>query len=222
MRSGRYWPEPRPVFLGFLLHGGAGPATCRPHRNDMPMNVLDAIRDRRSVKEYSDAPVDSDTLSSLLELAVLAPNHRMTEPWGFLVLGPEARRAYGEIKGDRRASKVEDPQVGETIRRRTIDETTALPALVAFTQEVNDDPEVREEDFASVYMGIQNVLLAATGMGLGSHVKTGAILADPRTRSALGVGSDERIVALVQLGVPASIPAAKARRSAAENTRWLP
>lgn len=186
------------------------------------MNVVDAIRDRRSVKEYSSEPVDPETLVSLLELAVLAPNHRMTEPWGFLVLGPEARRAYGEIKGGRRARKVEDPEVAEAILRKTVEETVALPAMVAFTQRLDDDEEIREEDFASVYMGIQNVLLAAMEVGLGAHVKTGAVLEDPATRAAFGVGSRERVVALVQLGEPAAIPKPKPRRSATELTRWLP
>lgn len=186
------------------------------------MNLVDAIRNRRSVKEYSDEPVDRETLVSLLELAVLAPNHRMTEPWGFIVLGPEARRAYGQIKGGRRARKVDDPDVAETIRRKTIEETVALPALVAFTQRLSDDPEIREEDFASVYMGIQNVLLASMEFGLGAHVKTGAVLEDPVTRAAFGVGPDERVVALVQLGTPLSTPRPKPRRRATEHTRWLP
>jgi nitroreductase len=186
------------------------------------MNVIDAIRERRSVKEYSDEPVDRETLTALLELAVLAPNHRMTAPWGFLVLGPEARRAYGEVKGGRRARKVDDPDVAETILRKTIEEAVALPALVAVTQRLDDDAEIREEDFASVYMGIQNVLLAAMELGLGAHVKTGAVLDDPATRAAFGVGPDDRVVALVQLGTPAAIPKPKPRRSAAEVTRWLP
>ncbi len=186
------------------------------------MDIADAIRTRRSVKEFVQHAVEQETLTSLLELAVLAPNHRMTEPWGFVVLGPEARRAFGEIKGERRARPVEDPQVAETVRRNTVESMESLPALVAFTQRLDEDPAVREEDFAAVYMGIQNFLLGALAMGLGTHVKTGSILDDPATRTALGIRAGERVIALVHVGTPALVPDPKPRSSAEQRVRWLP
>ena len=188
----------------------------------MSISVIEAIRARRSVKAFVDRPVDQGTLESLLELAVLAPNHRMTEPWGFVILGPEARRAYGEIKGERRAHAVEDAEVAETVRRNTVESIESLPAMVAFTQRLDEDPEVREEDFAAVYMGVQNFLLGALAMGLGTHVKTGAILDEPATRKVLGLEKGERAVALVRVGTPASVPSPKRRERAAERVRRLP
>ncbi len=186
------------------------------------MNVREAVRRRRSVKRFTSRAVSRDEIEGLLELAVLAPNHRMTQPWGFWVLGPETRRAYGRIKGERRAGKVEDPKAAEAVRRKTEVEMESLPALVAFTQRLDEDPEVREEDFATVYMGMQSFLLGAMAVGLGTHVKTGRILDEPETRRALGVEDDERIVALVHLGEPEDIPDSKPRVPAAERTRWLP
>lgn len=188
----------------------------------MSINVIEAIRTRRSVKQYRDDPIDPETIQSLLELAVLAPNHRMTEPCRFIVMGPEARRAYGTVKGDRRAVVVEDPKAAEAVRRKTVDTLEALPAMVAFVQRLAKDPEVREEDFATVYMGIQNFLLGAMALAIGTHVKTGAVLEDPRTREALGIADHERLVALVQLGAPAIVPDPKPRQGAVERTRWLP
>ncbi|UCF19649.1 MAG: nitroreductase family protein [Gemmatimonadota bacterium] len=69
------------------------------------MHLHDAIHARRSVKRYTDAPVARETIEHLLETVVHAPNHRMTQPWRFYVLGPEARRAYGETLGARKAKR---------------------------------------------------------------------------------------------------------------------
>jgi nitroreductase len=94
--------------------------------------------------------------------------------------------------------------------------------MVAVTQRLADDPEIREEDFAATFMAIQNLCLAAAARGLGTHIKTGAVLGDAPLREALGVGEGERIVAVVQLGEPEEVPAPKAREPAEAKTRWLP
>ncbi len=186
------------------------------------MNVTDAVRRRRSIKTFTDRSLEREELEELLELVVLAPNHRMTEPWRFVVLGPEAKRRWGEIKGETRAGRVDDVQAAELVRRKTIESMSSLPGLVAVVQLLANDPEIREEDYATVYMGIQNLLLAAVERGLGTHVKTGAELEGAALRSALGVAEGERVVALVQIGEPAELPAEKPRAPAAARTNWLP
>jgi len=59
------------------------------------MRATDAIRTRRSIKRYTDRALTRDEIESLLDAAALAPNHRLTQPWRFYVLGPNAREAYG-------------------------------------------------------------------------------------------------------------------------------
>lgn len=185
------------------------------------MDVRTAILERRTVKQYAPRPVPRGTLEELLELVVWAPNHRMTEPWRFLVLGPEARQRYGEILGRIRAGKVSDGEAAEAVRKKSVDHAVATPATVAFVQGVADDPEVREEDYAAIFMGIQNLLLGATARGLVGQLKTGRVLEDPGLRSILGAEERDRIVALVHLGEPAAAPAEKPRIPASERVRWL-
>jgi nitroreductase len=98
----------------------------------------------------------------------------------------------------------------------------AVPAIVAFVQRLSPDPEVREEDFAAVYMAIQNFLIGAAGAGLGTHVRTGKTLDSPETRSAFGVAEGDRVVALVELGWVTEPPPEKKRTPASERTRWIP
>lgn len=185
------------------------------------MNVIEAINSRRSVKKFSDRPVSKNEIEALLDVAVMAPNHRMTQPWRFIVLGPVARRKFGAVLGGRKARKVEDPAAAAALRDKVAEEHAALPAMIAVAMFLDPNPETREEDYAATWMAIQNIVLAAPEMGMGSHIKTGAVMDDPATREALGVDGDTRIIATIHLGVPAELPPPKARVSAVERTRWL-
>lgn len=78
-----------------------------------------------------------------------------------------------------------------------------IPAEVAVTMRLNEDPENREEDYAATMMAVQNLHLSALEMGRGTRVHTSAVMGDSRTCAAVGVGDFERIVALVQVGQPA-------------------
>lgn len=183
------------------------------------MEVVDAIRARRSVKEFSPREITDEELERLLEVATLGPNHRMTEPWRFYVLGPRARAAFGEALGARKAKRVEDPAAAAAVRDKVARRHESLPALVAVAMVQNDDPEIREEDYAAVFMGIENLALAAVDAGLGTHLKTGAVMDDPAARAAVDVADDARIVALVEIGEPAAMPPQRSRTSSAELTR---
>jgi len=185
------------------------------------VSVSEAIRTRRSIKSFTDRPVARDALASLLDLAVLAPNHRMTEPWSFLVLGAVAKRAYGVALGRRKAAKVTDETAAAAVREKVLRERMAVPCMVAVTMRLDANPEVREEDYASCFMAIQNLCLAAVERGLGTHVKTGAVLQEPDLRAAWGVDDGARVVAVVYVGEPAEQPSSRERRPAADCTRWL-
>ncbi len=186
------------------------------------MNVIEAIEARRSIKRFTDEAVAPGAVERLLAAAVLAPNHRLTQPWRFLVLGPVARAEYGRVAADRKASTVADPAAAEAVRRKVVGEYAAVPAMLGVALRPAEQPEVREEDFAATFMAVENLCLAALELGLGTHLRTGAVLADVRVRAALQLPEDERLVVIVQLGHPAEQPAAKARVPAAALTRWLP
>lgn len=186
------------------------------------MNLLDAIASRRSIKSFTNRPVTREEIEQLLSAVTQAPNHRMTEPWRFYVLGPEARRAYGVALGNRKAKRVEDPAAARDVVEKVADSHEELPAMLAVAITQHENPEIREEDYATAYMGIQNLSLAACAMGLGAHIKTGAIMDDPAARAAVGMPEGERIVAIVNVGEPQSVPEAKPRHAADEFTTWVP
>ena len=184
------------------------------------MRLSDAITQRRSIKKFLDRPVAREDIEALLDAAVQAPNHHLTQPWRFHVLGPAARRRYGLALGDRKARKLTDPEQAASVREKTAAEHEAFPVLIAVAMTVHESPETREEDYAAVMQAVAYLMLAAVERGLGTHMRTGAVLEDPAARAAIGAREGERIVALLSVGVPAEVPSPKARQGSAALTTW--
>ena len=158
----------------------------------------------------------------MLDAAVAAPNHRLTQPWRFYVLGPEARRAYGLALGNRKARKIEEAAAADVMRNKVADEHMALPLMIAVAVVEDANPEIRDEDLSATMMAIQNISIAAVALGLGTHIKTGAVMQDPVACAAVGVGAGQRIVAMINVGEPTHVPPARERQAATSLTTWLP
>jgi nitroreductase len=158
------------------------------------VDVDQAIRARRTSKQFGAEPVDDPTLRELLELALHAPNHRLTQPWRFRVLGPETRRRLDECCGEKEAMK---------LRR--------APTLVLATASLSGDPRTDEEDLAAVATSVYAVLLGATARGLASYWRTPGAFAEEGPRAILGLEPSEKIVALIHLGPKVSEPPRKDR-----------
>lgn len=188
----------------------------------MTINAIDAINGRRSIRQFTARVPSRDEVETILAAAVQAPNHRLTQPWRFFVLGAAARYAYGLALGNRKAKKIEDADAAERMRRTVAEEHAALPLMIAVAMTEDANLEIREEDFAATMMGVQNLSIAAVSLGLGTHMKTGAIMQDPAARSAAGVPDGVRIVMVLNVGEPAAVPPAKERRTAASSTIWMP
>jgi nitroreductase len=169
------------------------------------MDVDEAIRLRRTHKQYGPAPVDDATLGELLELARWAPNHHLTQPARFRILGPETRARLEQVCGEKEAAK---------LRR--------APTLVLATAVLSGDPRTDEEDLHSAACAVYAVLLGATARGLASYWRTPEALEQQDARGVLELDPAERIVGLVHLGPPASEPPTKERSPLADVVRTLP
>ena len=147
------------------------------------MELADLIRSRRTHKAYDGRPVDRATLDELFDLARWAPNHNLTNPWRFRVLGPVALERLKQASGPESAPKLD-----------------RAPTLVVASALQSGDPVCDEEDFAAAAAAVYIVLLAAHARGLGGYWRTPAILREPAGRAACGVGEDERVLGLLHLG----------------------
>jgi nitroreductase len=152
------------------------------------MDVETAIRTRRTHKAYGGEPVDPGTLRELVELASWAPNHNLTNPWRFRVLGPQAT---ARLKA---ASEELKPGSGAKLDR--------APTLIAVSSTITGDPVQDAEDRDATAIAAYLVLLGAHARGLAGYWRTPAVLREAAGRAALGVGDDEQVVGLLHLGPP--------------------
>jgi nitroreductase len=187
------------------------------------MTLSESIESRRSIKRFTERPVTREQIETMLSAATQGPNHRLTQPWRFYVLGPQARYAYGLALGDRKARKLEDLNAARTMRETVANEHRALPGMIAVAVVTNNDnPEIAEEDYAATMMGIESLMLTAVELGLGTAIKTGAVMQDPAARAAAGARDGERIIAIINVGEPAEVPPPKKREPASSFTTWMP
>lgn len=147
------------------------------------MELETAIRTRRTHKAFGPDPVPDDVLDELLELARWAPNHHVTNPWRFRIVGPHARAALKRAAGPDGAAKLD-----------------RAPTLVVATCVRSEDPVTDEEDLCATACAVYAVLLAAHARGFAGYWRTPGVLRTPAGRAAVGIGEDERFVALIHLG----------------------
>jgi nitroreductase len=152
------------------------------------VDVEKAIRTRRTHKAYGPAPVEPAVLRELLELARWAPNHHLTNPWRFRVLGPRTREALMEL--------ADSQAPGSAVKLRR------APTLVAVSALTTGDAAQDREDLLATAVGAYIVLLGAHAHGLAAYWRTVPLLDDPRARELLGMAPEEDPVGLLYLGEP--------------------
>ncbi|MDA8193456.1 MAG: nitroreductase [Thermaerobacter sp.] len=167
------------------------------------METTTAIRTRRSMGRLG-GDVSDDTVTALIDLAVMAPNHRMTEPWQFTVITGPARESLGWRWADAIASA--SSLTGEALDAYKTAEARKFlraPVLVVVSVATTPGDEVRSvEDMAATAAAIQNLLLAAWAGGLGTRWRTGAMAYHPAFRKLLGLDEAQRILGVIYLGYP--------------------
>jgi nitroreductase len=158
------------------------------------MDVVEAIRGRRTHKSFGPQPVPRETLEELFDLARFAPNHHLTQPWRFRVLGPEALVRLKEAAGPAEAPKLD-----------------RAPTLVVASARLTGAQQQDEEDVCAAAAAIYAVLLGAHARGLASYWRTPAVLRTREGRAAVGIPDGERVLGLIHLGRPLTQPPLKER-----------
>ncbi|MGH7912094.1 MAG: nitroreductase family protein [Candidatus Dormibacteraceae bacterium] len=171
------------------------------------MELEEAIRTRRTHKRFEARPLTQDEVDSLLEAARWAPNHHLTNPWRFRVLGPAST---GRLKA---AADALQPGASHKLER--------APTMVLVTAVVSGDEHQQEEDRLATAAAIYAVLLVAHGRGLAGFWSTPGVISHPSGHAALLVPEGERAVGLLHLGRPRHEPVARERTPLAEVVHYL-
>jgi len=169
------------------------------------MDVETAIRTRRTHKAYRPERVGRETLDELFELARWAPNHHLTNPWRFRVVGPRALEALKVAAGPEAATKLD-----------------RAPTLVVCSCALGGEDAIQdEEDLEATAVAAYIVLLAAHARGLAGYWRTPGVLRTDAGRAAVGLGANERFVGLIHLGHPIQEKPAPEREPAAAVASYL-
>jgi nitroreductase len=168
------------------------------------MEVETAIRTRRTHKAFGPEPLPREQVEELLELARWAPNHHLTAPWRFRVVGPRALERLKQVAGPEGAAKLD-----------------RAPTLIVVSCALADDPIQSEEDLHATAVASYIVLLAAHARGLAGYWRTPGLLRSEEGRAAVGLPAGERFVGLLHLGRPRQQKAPPQRPPVEQTTTYL-
>jgi nitroreductase len=198
----------------------------------------------RSMRRFTDEPITDDEIEHILAAAVQAPNGGNIQPYQFLVVTNEDKRlAIGDIY--RRAYDRYEPAVLKLVppakdeeaqrrqdrnyamSRRLAETIGTVPAMVLvlmprISMTVSDDEGDMDvgPTYASVYPAVQNMVLAARSMGIGTVLTTVYRIHEDEVRGVCGIPDRYEVVALLPLGRPKGNWGIAPRRPASSITNW--
>ena len=181
------------------------------------MELDDAIKGRRSIRKYDAKSVPTELVRDVLEAGTWAPSSRNHQLWRFTVLTGRAKKKLTTLfrsELQKLSAKIGMKQLGSSFKSCDIMEEAPVLIMVWNSHELRTSPSLQ-----SVAAAIQNMLLKAHGLGLGSLwigdvcFASGAI--------ALHFHKPWELVAAVTLGLPASKPKPPPRRTIDEVSEFL-
>ncbi len=162
----------------------------------------EVLKGRRTINLYLNTEVPRQLVMDAIEAATWAPNHHVTEPWRFLVMGPETVGKTIDLVRDI-VTETKGPELGEH-KAKTWSEK---PGWITVTCRRSDDELTAEEDYAACSAAVQNFMLYLWKAGVGSKWTTGAITRDPRFFEIIGIEPErEYVVGMLWFGYPKVTP----------------
>ncbi|MDP8952374.1 MAG: nitroreductase [Actinomycetota bacterium] len=189
------------------------------------MEVREAIASRRSVGLVKADPVPKEIVGEILESAVHAPNHRITEPWRFHVFAGKGRGDFARARAElarilaEAEGEEEEYVAGRVSRERK--KAFRAPVVIAVISKGGRDEVETLENYAACAAAVQNMQLTAHALGLATIWRTGPVAYHPYMRDYFGLEASDKIVAYLYLGYPDTTELPRRRREpASSKTVW--
>ncbi len=189
------------------------------------MDVLEAIETRRTIFRFKPDPVPKETLEKIFACGIWAPNHHLTNPWRFTVLGSQMKERLAQRYAEIQVAKCAEG-VGDEIRKKAgeagCQKFMSKPTIVAVSCLQEGDEQQQREDYAATCCAMQNVQLAAWNEGVGMQWSTGPITLERETYELLGIDPErEYMIGFFYTGYPEEV-LNKERKPLGEVLRWTP
>ena len=188
------------------------------------MELEKAIRSRQSVNRVTQDPVPDEVVGQILESAIHAPNHKITEPWTFHVFTGKGRgelaRARAETARLQADEEGEDAEMAAGRISRERKKAFRAPVVIAVISRAGRDEVEAVENYAACSAAVQNMLLTAHSLGLGAIWRTGPVAYHDHMRTFFGLEGGDRIVAYLYVGHPNMGERPRRREAASEKTVW--
>jgi nitroreductase len=164
-------------------------------------DLFEAIHTCRAIRRFRPDPIPDDVLAQIMDAAVHAPSGGNAQPWRFIVLrDPQVKRKLGDLYNQALESRYAGATSGDNLPSHWGD----VPVLIMVCRKELDPPVATSTAslYASMYPAVQNILLAARALGVGSCLTTVHKLRDAEVNALLGVPAGVETVACIPLGYP--------------------
>ncbi len=198
------------------------PVKIAPVKLDAPIETTaDALEQiivsRRTIHKFLPTIPAKEILLKSIDVARWAPNHKLTEPWRFYLIGDETKEAIAHLN-----ARIVEDRKGPEVAKAKLAQWLAVPYMVVATYKKAGDPLREKEDYASTCCAIHNMSLYLWSKGIGMKWSTSKSTQLPEFYDLLAIDAErEEVAGLLWCGYPADVPV-KTRKPAGSIVRELP
>jgi nitroreductase len=195
-----------------------------PDKIERMMDVIQAIETRQSMGRVKQESVPGELVERILDSAIHAPNHRLTEPWRFHVFTGKGRGELARVRAEiarlqaEADGESEEMAAGRISRERK--KAFRAPVVIAVISKAGRDEVETLENYAACAAAVQNMQLTAHALGLATMWRTGSVVYHDRMREFFGLEEGDTMVAHLYVGYPDMGERPRRRGAARERTTW--
>jgi nitroreductase len=195
-----------------------------PDKIERMMDVIQAIETRQSMGRVKQESVPGELVERILDGAIHAPNHRLTEPWRFHVFTGKGRGELARVRAEiarlqaEADGESEEMAAGRISRERK--KAFRAPVVIAVISKAGRDEVETLENYAACAAAVQNMQLTAHALGLATMWRTGSVVYHDRMREFFGLEEGDTMVAHLYVGYPDMGERPRRREDARERTTW--
>ena len=191
------------------------------------MNVLEGIAQRRSIRKFKGDPVPDEVIEQILHAGTLAPSGKNRQPWRFYVVKEDRRDEMVRVMrgGMAHLADLGVPLGSAEWTAKVMERAPVTVFIYNENAEFGEPPQDIGDvlgnlvDVQSIGAAIQNMLLAALELGVGSLWICDVFYAYEELCAWLG--EKHQMIAAVSFGYPDEKPGARPRKPVSEVTAWV-